>query len=260
MGARRTESIAFHDLQHGGGARDIPYYRELARRAGSTLELGAGTGRVALELAGLTDLWANDRDEQLLGELVRRAAARGLPVRPVLGDATELDLGRRFDLILAPASFAQIIGGRDARRALLGVIARHLSERGVAVVAIADVDEVLRECATPGPPRRLRARGRTFVSRQLASTETEDGAQVVWKREVRRRSAGRRSSRPVEPAGLTYRRLSPGDLAADARACGLHAPHDHHDPGDATSLGSTYCVLLHAKPERATRPRPPRTP
>ena len=167
----------------------------------------------------------------MLGELVRRAAARGLPVSPVLGDATELDLGRRFDLILAPASFAQIIGGRDARRTLLGVIARHLSERGVAVVAIADVDEVLRECATPGPPRRLRARGRTFVSRQLAATETEDGAQVVWKHGVHRRTA------------VTFRRLSPEDLAADARACGLHAPHDHHDPGDATSLGATYCVL-----------------
>ena len=115
----------------------------------------------------------------------------------------------------------------------------------MAVVAITDVDEVLRECATPGPPRRLRVRGRTFVSRQLASTETDGGAQVVWKRDVRRRSAGRRSRRPVEHAGLTYRRLSPGELAADARACGLHTPHNHHDPGDATSLGSTYCVLHH---------------
>ena len=229
-----AESIVFHDLQHGGGARDIPYYRELARRAGSTLELGAGTGRVALELAELTDLWANDRDEQLLSELVRRAAARGLPVTPVLSDATKLDLGRRFDLILAPASFAQIIGGRDARRALLGVIARHLSERGLAVVAIADVDEVLRECATPGPPRRLRARGRTFVSRQLAATEIEDGVQVVWQQGVHRRSA------------VTYHRVDAEALAAEARACGLHAPHSHQDPGDATSLGSTYCVLRHA--------------
>lgn len=114
------------------------------------------------------------------------------------------------------------------------------------MVAIADVDEVLRECATPGPPRRLRAGGRTFVSRQLASTETDGGAQVVWKRDIRRRSAGRRSSRPVEPARLTYHRLSPEDMAADTRACGLHAQPDHHDPGDATSLGSTYCVLHHA--------------
>ena len=240
---RRTESIAFHDLQQGGRTRDLPYYRELARRADSTLELGAGTGRVALELAALTDLWANDLDEQLMEELVGRAKARGLTVTPVLGDATELDLGRRFDLVLAPIGFAQIVGGQCTRQALLRVIARHLAVTGLAVVAIVDVDEVLRECATPAARQRLRARGRTFICQQLAATETEGGAQVIWKRGVYRRTAGRLTGRPVEPAVLTYHRVSPEDLAADARASGLHAAHVHHDPGDATSLSTTYCVL-----------------
>jgi len=240
---RRTESIVLHDLQQGGRTEDLPYYCELARSAGSTLELGAGTGRVALELAGLTDLWANDLDDPLLEELVRRAESRGLSVTPVPGDATRLDLGRSFDLIIAPIGLAQTIGGRRERQALLRVIARHLAVSGLAVVAIVDVDEVLRECATPAPRRRLRARGRTFVCQQLAVTETEGGAQVTWKRGVHRRSAGRLTSRPIAPAVLTYHRVSPEDLAADARACGLHAPHVHHDPGDATSLGSAYCVL-----------------
>jgi len=240
---RRTESIAFHDLQQGGRTRDLPYYCELARRADSTLELGAGTGRVALELAALTDLWANDLDEQLIEELVGRAKARGLSVTPVLGDATKLDLGRRFDLVLAPIGFAQIVGGQCTRQALLRVIARHLAVTGLAVVAIVDVDEVLRECATPAARQRLRARGRTFICQQLAATETEGGAQVIWKRGVYRRTAGRLTGRPVEPAVLTYHRVSTEDLAADARASGLHAAHVHHDPGDATSLGSTYCVL-----------------
>ena len=242
---RRTESIVFHDLQQGGRTGDLPYYRELARRAGTTLELGAGTGRVALELAGLTDLWANDLDERLLGELGRRAEARGLSVTPVPGDATDLDLGRTFDLILVSTGLAQFVGGRGERQALLRVIARHLAPTGVAVVALVDVDEVLRECATPAARQRLRARGRTFVCQQLAATETEAGAQVTWKRDVHRRTGGRLIARPVAPALVTYHRVSPEDLAADARACGLHAPHVHHDPGDATSLGSTYCVLHH---------------
>ena len=69
------KDAAFHDLQQGGRIRDLPYYCELARRSGSTLELGAGTGRVALELAGLTDLSVNDVDERLLDELCRRAEA-----------------------------------------------------------------------------------------------------------------------------------------------------------------------------------------
>ena len=125
------------------------------------------------------------------------------------------------------------------------------------MVAIADVDEVLRECATPGPPQRLYRHGRTFVSRQLASTETEDGALVVWKRDVYRRRAGRRHGRPVESAALTYHRLGPEGLAGDARMCGLHAPHHHQDAGDEASLGSTYWVLRRARP--APDPHPPHT-
>ena len=246
---RRTESIVFHDLQQGGRTQDLPYYCELARRADATLELGAGTGRVALELAPLTDLWANDLDDRLLEELVRRAEARGLSVTPVSGDATKLDLGRSFDLIIAPIGFAQIVGGQCERQALLRVIARHLAVTGLAVVAIVDVDEVLRECATPAARQRLRARGRTFICRQLAATETEGGAQVIWTRGVYRRRAGRQAGRHMAPAVLTYHRVSPEDLATDARACGLHVPHVHHDPGDVMSLGSTYCVLRHSSGE-----------
>jgi len=221
-----TEDIAFHDLQQGGRTRDLPYYCELARRFNSTLELGAGTGRVALELAGLTELSVNELDELLMRELVRRAGARSLSVTPVPGDATKLDLGRRFDLILAPASFAQIIGGQGPRQALLRVIARHLGTTGVAVVAIADVDEILRECATP-------------VGQQLAATEVEAGAQVSWQRTVGDR---------VDTARLTIHRVSTEDVAADAHACGLHLSRVHHDPGDAATLGSSYCVLNHACP------------
>ena len=250
---RRTESIVFHDLQQGGRTGDLPYYRELARRAGATLELGAGTGRVALELAGLTDLWANDLDERLLGELGRRAEARGLPVTPVRGDATNLDLGRTFDLIIVSTGLAQLVGGRRERRSLLRGIARHLAVTGTAVVAIVDVDEVLRECATPAPRQLLRARGRTFVCQQLAAIETEAGAQVTWKRGVHRRTAGRLIARPLAPALVTYHRLSPEDLAADARACGLHSPHVHHDPGDAIQQGRTRRA-----PGAAARARAPR--
>ncbi len=99
----------------------------------------------------------------------------------------------------------------------------------------------MRDACGPRAPKR--ARGRTFVCQQLAATETEDGAQVTWERSVYRRTAGGVTGRAVEPAVLTYRRLSPEDLTADARACGLDASHVHLDPGDEASLGSTYCVL-----------------
>ena len=224
-----TADVAFHDLQQGGRTRDLPYYGELARRSGSTLELGAGTGRVALELAGLTDLWVNELDDTLMDELVRRAEARSLPVTPALGDAAQLDLGRRFDLILAPASFVQIVGGQDARRALLGVIARHLAASGVAVVALADVDEILRECATPVGP-------------QLAATAIDAGARVGWQRTL--------PGGGSETAGVTIHRVSPDDVEADAAAWGLRLSRVRHDPGDAATLGSSYCVLRHTAAQR----------
>jgi len=240
-----TAEIAFHDLQQGGSTRELPYYCELARRSNSTLELGAGTGRVALELAGLTDLSANELDEHLMDELIRRARARSLSVTPVPGDATTLDLGRRFDLILAPASFVQIVGGQGARQALLRVVARHLAATGVAVVAIADVDEILRECATPAAPQRLCADGRSFSVRQLAATETEAGAQVSWQH-----------SEPggtVDTVRLTIHRVSTEDIGAHAHASGLRVSRVHQDPGDAASLGSRYCVLGHV-PEHSAKP------
>ena len=96
----------------------------------------------------------------------------------------------------------------------------------MAVVAIADVDEILRECATP-------------VGRQLAATEVEAGAQVGWQRTVRDR---------VETARLTIHRVSTEDVAADAQACGLRLSRVHRDPGDAATLGASYCVLNQACP------------
>ena len=155
------------------------------------------------------------------------------------GDATRLALGRRFDLVLAPASFIQIVDGRVARQALLGVVARHLAANGVAVVAIADVDEILRECATPAPPQRLHAEGRTFTAQQLAATAVEGGARVSWEYSAPGEAA--------QTAGLTIHRLSAEDVEADAHVHGLQLSRVHHDPGDAATLGSRYCVLHHAE-------------
>ncbi len=164
--------------------------------------------------------------------------------RRVSGDATALDLGRSFDLILAPVGFAQIIGGASERQALLRVIARHLAVTGVAVVAIVDVDEVLRECATPAPRRRLHVRGRTYVCQQLAATETEGGARdhLEARRPPAKRGTCDRSSHRTRRADVPAPESREPGRRAHAPV-GLHMPHVHHDPGDAASLGSTYCVL-----------------
>ncbi|MBV9839279.1 MAG: hypothetical protein JO156_14285, partial [Solirubrobacterales bacterium] len=45
-------SVVWHDLECGSYHEDLELWRELARRHGDpVLEIGAGTGRVSLELA-----------------------------------------------------------------------------------------------------------------------------------------------------------------------------------------------------------------
>jgi 2-polyprenyl-3-methyl-5-hydroxy-6-metoxy-1,4-benzoquinol methylase len=44
--------VIWHDIECGGYDLDLPLWRELATREGSPiLDVGAGTGRVALDLA-----------------------------------------------------------------------------------------------------------------------------------------------------------------------------------------------------------------
>ena len=51
QGARSSEVI-WHDLECGWYRADLPLWRELAaQHPGPVLEIGAGSGRVALELA-----------------------------------------------------------------------------------------------------------------------------------------------------------------------------------------------------------------
>ena len=68
----------WHDVECGGYAADLPLWRELAaREAGPVLDVGAGTGRVALDLARAGhDVTALDRDAGA-ARRARRARRRG---------------------------------------------------------------------------------------------------------------------------------------------------------------------------------------
>jgi len=76
--ARTSTASIWHDLECGGYAEDLPLWRELAGGAGGpVLDVGAGTGRVTLDLATRgAVVTALDVDADLLDELARRRAAR----------------------------------------------------------------------------------------------------------------------------------------------------------------------------------------
>lgn len=131
-------SVVWHDLECGGYSADLPLWRRLAGAgAGPILDVGAGTGRVTLELARAGhDVTALDSDPALLAELTRRAA--GLPVSTVCADARSFTLERRFGLVLVPMQTVQLLGGPAGRAAFLARARAHLDPGGRVAIAIAE--------------------------------------------------------------------------------------------------------------------------
>ena len=134
-------TVRWHDLECGGYEEDLPLWRELARSVpGDVLDLGCGSGRVALDLArrghavtGLDPTRSCSR---------RCASARASwPVTAVQADARAFDLQRSFGLVIVPMQTIQLMGGTEGRTALLRCARRHLATGGLFAAAVANALE-----------------------------------------------------------------------------------------------------------------------
>jgi precorrin-6B methylase 2 len=138
-----TEAAIWQQVEFGSYGADLPLWTELAEAADEpVLELGAGTGRVGLHLAGEGhEVIAVERDPDLAAALERSASERGLPLSLVaadLGSPADLCLPSRPKLAIGPLHVIQVLD-RAARPALLGRLG-DLMEPGSAV-ALTVVDE-----------------------------------------------------------------------------------------------------------------------
>src|SRR5262245_36476007 len=101
----RAATAAYYDL-----APDfpdgIPFYSSQVRPGATVLELGCGTGRVSAPLARTVRfLHGVDLSPAMISRCRARLRAAGIAderVTATVGDITDLDLGRRFDWIIAP--------------------------------------------------------------------------------------------------------------------------------------------------------------
>ena len=125
--------VVWHDVECGSYRADLPLWRALAAaEPGPVLDVGAGTGRVALELARAGhDVTALDREPELLDALSRRAGNLRLPT--VVADAGDFALPRRFGLIVVPMQTIQLL---PSRAGFLACARRQLAPGGLVAIAI----------------------------------------------------------------------------------------------------------------------------
>lgn len=235
-----ADAIVWHDVECGTYAADLPLWRELAAAGqGPVLDLGAGTGRVTLDLARAGhEVHALDVDPVLLGAL--EARAEGLPVTTHEGDARSFDLGLRFGLIIAPMQTVQLLGGSRERASMLAAVRAHLLPGGLFAAALAnaleaydgdDLDVPVPDMAEVGGvvfssrPTAIRDAGEAFVLERLREKVSGDGR------------------RDVGEDRITLHRCTAEQLAAEGAVAGL-APHVSHQV-EATEdhVGSEVAML-----------------
>jgi len=230
----------WHDLECGAYRQDLPVWRALAAdTAGPVLDVGAGTGRVTLDLAaGGATVVALDVDAALLKALEHRAA--GLPVQTIVADARELALDRQFSLVLMPMQTLQLLGGPRGRAAFLRRALEHLEPGRLLAAAVADaVDCFDDEHDLPPPPDSCEIGGVRYASQLLAVVDEGGRAAIHRRRETI--GPGRRSK--AHDVVVRLDRVSPDEVAAEARRLGFLTEPHLYVPQTELYLGSTVVAL-----------------
>jgi SAM-dependent methyltransferase len=230
----------WHDLECGDYSEDLALWNALADRTGGpVLDVGAGTGRVTLELAASgVEVVALDVAASLVAALGCRAA--GMPVETVVADAREFRLDRKFALIVVPMQTLQLFGGRAGRAAFFRTALRHLKPGGLLAAAVADAMDCFDEEHDLLPPPEAREiLGAQFTSQLIRVVENNGRAAIHRRREIVPAS-GRRETQDVV---VHLDRASGYEVATEARGIGFIVEPNLYIPESERYLGSIVVVL-----------------
>jgi SAM-dependent methyltransferase len=243
---RAADAVIWHDVECGAYGEDLPLWESLAAGAdGPVIDLGAGTGRVALHLARRGHrVVAVDVQEELIAELERRAAAEDLPISAIHADVCDLELPAPAALAIAPMQLYQLLGDADDRVAALRAIGGALSPGGLAALAIVEGEtEAVGSADAEVAPDVREAGGWLYSSLPLEVVAREGRLEV------------RRLRQTVSPDGTLSEELHTDRLGvldadtveAEGRIAGL-APAGRREVASSDLHVGSAVVLLRKEP------------
>lgn len=237
-----TANAIWHDVECGAYAADLPLWEKLAERlGGSVLELGCGTGRVALHLARRGhEVIGLDSDPELLAVLEERGAE--LPLSTLEADAREFELGGPVSLALAPTHLLQLLADAEERAESLRCIASALEPGGLLAASI--IEELPEPDGAPPPlPDVREVDGCVYSS---LATEVAVGPGELRVRRLRQTVSpeGELSEEPNEVRIATFAAEA---LEAEAAEFGLVPAGRHEIPPTDLHVGSLVVVLERAE-------------
>ncbi|HEX2070217.1 MAG TPA: methyltransferase domain-containing protein [Thermoleophilaceae bacterium] len=237
-----NDAAAWHDVECSSYSADLALWRELAADSGGpVLDLGCGTGRVALELAAAGhEVVGIDADPALTVVLDDRAAAAGLPARAIAADARSFTLDRRFPLAILPMQVAQLLGGPKGRARMLATVARQLAPAGLVAIALADpFDAVEPGEARPPLPDVLETEGWVLSSTPVAVRDEGEAVSI----DRIRQAVSPDGELTEQLATVTLDNCAPATMQDEGRAAGLAVLPPRHVPPTPDYVGSTIVML-----------------
>jgi SAM-dependent methyltransferase len=240
--------VVWHDLECGAYRADLALWRELAERAAEpgrpcrVLDLGCGTGRVALFLASqghrVTGL---DLDRILAAELNRRAVEQNVPAGAVTGDVRDFALGRHFDVVLAPMQMLQLLANRYERIRALTRVRAHLRPGGLFGAALLDLwGEATDDEYMPPLPDMREAEGWVWSSQAVGIQVLDAGLAITLDRH--RRAVSPRGEVAESDSSVRLELMAPVELEDELVEAHLEPVEQRVIPATEDHVGSVAVI------------------
>jgi SAM-dependent methyltransferase len=136
----REKAASFYDL-NPGDLGDLSFYlQNIPSPESQILELGCGTGRVLIPLAAKCGYTHGvDSSQAMLSICQEKLRDRGIPdskAQVELGNITQLNLGLKFDLIIAPFRVFQLLETDGDVNGYFQTVRAHLAKGGSSILNV----------------------------------------------------------------------------------------------------------------------------